>query len=68
MSADENPLEHELDIVMMKAGVTVPAERKAGVLAGYAETKKLTALLRQPRTAASEPSNIYSMKPFIRSA
>jgi hypothetical protein len=45
----------------------VPADRKAGIVAGYRDMKRMTALLRQPRTATAEPSNIYSLESFARS-
>jgi hypothetical protein len=61
-------LEHELDALLAKAGATVPPHLKAGVLAGYREMKHMTAKLRQPRTAAAEPSNVFSLKSFARSA
>ena len=57
----------ELDMLMAKAGAQVPAERKAGIVAGYRDLKRMAALLRQPRTAADETSNIFSLKSFMRS-
>lgn len=68
MSSDDAALEREFDMLMARAGATVPAERKAGVVAGYKDMKRMAALLRQPpRTAADEPSNIYSLTSFLRS-
>jgi hypothetical protein len=64
-SANDREIEHEFDVLMRKAGADVPAERKAGIVQGYKDMKSATALLRQPRTAAAEPSNIYSLKPFL---
>ena len=64
---DDAYLERELDMLMAKAGATVPADRKAGILAGYRDLKRMAALLRQPRTAADETSNIYSLASFARS-
>ena len=61
-------LEHELDVLLAKAGATVPPHLKAGILAGYRDMKRMTAKVRQPRTAASEPSNVFSLKYFTRSA
>ena len=54
-------------MLMAKAGAQVPAERKAGIVAGYRDLKRMAALLRQPRTAADETSNIFSLKSFMRS-
>jgi hypothetical protein len=64
---DDTSLEREFDMLMAKAGAAVPADRKAGIVAGYRDLKRMCALLRQPRTAADEPSNIYSLKSFMRS-
>lgn len=64
-NAQDREVEHEFDVLMRKAGADVPADRKAGILKGYKDMKDATALLRQPRTAAAEPSNTYSLKPFL---
>jgi hypothetical protein len=64
---EEAAIERELDILMARIGAEVPADRKAGVIAGYKDMKRMTALLRQPRSAADEPANIYSLVPFVRS-
>jgi hypothetical protein len=64
---DDAALEREFDMLMVKAGAAVPPDRKAGIVAGYRDMKRMTALLRQPRTAADETSNIYSLKCFVRS-
>jgi len=45
----------------------VPADRKAGVVAGYKDMKAMAKLLRQPRTATDEPSNTYDLTSFLRS-
>jgi hypothetical protein len=67
MSADEDAaLERELDMLLAKAGATVPPERRAGIVAGYRDMKRKTALLRQPRTAADETSNVYSLLNLVR--
>ena len=67
MSKDGNAsVERELDMLLAKAGAVVPAERKAAVLAGYAAMQRMTALVRQPRTAAAEPSNVFSLVEFAR--
>ena len=57
-------LEQELDMLLAKAGANVPPHLKPGVLAGYREMKVMTAAVRQPRTAAHEPSNIFSLTSF----
>lgn len=68
MSTDDDAaLEREFDALMIKAGAKVPPERKAGIVAGYKDMKRMAALLRQPRTAADESSNVYSLASFVRS-
>ncbi|TXL70536.1 hypothetical protein FHP25_33925 [Vineibacter terrae] len=57
----DDDLRLELDIVARKAGLTIPADRHDAVLTSYKELKRMTALMRQPRGAAAEPSNIYSL-------
>ncbi len=58
----------ELEVLLERAGVAVPADRMEAVLAGYADLKRLTALLRQPRTAAAEPSNTFSLVTLMKGA
>jgi len=60
----EDDLERELDMLLAKAGANVPSDLKAGVLDGYRDIKRMAAMVRQPRTAAAEPSNIFSLKDF----
>jgi hypothetical protein len=61
-------LEHELDMLLAKAGADVPSHLKAGVLAGYRDMKRMAAMVRQPRNAAAEPSNVFSLKEFAQDA
>jgi hypothetical protein len=69
LSTDDSDaaVEQEFDLLMAKAGVELPAGRRAGAIAGYKDMKRLVAVLRQPRTAADEPSNVYSLTGFARS-
>jgi hypothetical protein len=69
LSTDDSDaaVEQEFDVLMAKAGVELPADRRAGAIAGYKDMKRLAAVLRQPRTAADEPSNVYSLTGFTRS-
>ena len=60
-------LERELDMLLAKAGANVPPHLKAGILAGYQDMKRMVAVVRQPRVAASEPSNVFSLTGFARS-
>lgn len=61
-------LKVELETNLARAGVAVPADRMEAVFAGYKDLRRMAALLRQPRTAAAEPSNTYSLVPFVRGA
>ena len=66
-TGDDTGVEREFDMLMAKAGANVPADRKAGVVAGYKDMKAMAKLLRQARTAADEPSNTYDLTSFLRS-
>ncbi|MCW3475321.1 hypothetical protein [Limobrevibacterium gyesilva] len=56
-------LEAEFDCLVARAGVTVPADRRAGSLAAYADFRAQLALLRGPRTHTAEPSNVFRLTP-----
>jgi hypothetical protein len=64
----QDGLERELDMLLAKAGASVPPHLKAGILSSYRDMKVMAATVRQPRTAAAEPSNIFTLKSFARSA
>jgi hypothetical protein len=65
MSTEERrALEQEFDALVARIGAVVPADRKAGVLACCEELRRMAALVRQPRSAAAEPANVYSLKPM----
>jgi hypothetical protein len=66
-TGDDTGVEREFDMLMAKAGANVPADRKAGVVAGYKDMKAMAKLLRQPRTAADEPANTDDLTSFLRS-
>jgi hypothetical protein len=64
MSTDERrALEQEFDALMMRIGAVVPNDRKAGTINCCEELRRMAALVRQPRSAAAEPANVYSLKP-----
>jgi hypothetical protein len=66
-SADDPALEAEFDILAKRAGLAVPENRRPAMLRGFKDLKRLTALLRQPRTAADEPAGAYSILTVTRS-
>ncbi len=51
----------EFDVLMARAGITLPGDRRAAILAGYADLREQLELLRQPRTHVAEPSNIFHL-------
>ena len=61
-------LKRELEALLRRAEVAVPADRMDAVLAGYGDLKRMCALLRQPRTAAAEPSNTFSLVTLMKGA
>ena len=60
-------LEQEFDLLMKINDINVPDRLKYGAIKGFSGLKQMTILLRQPRTAESEPSNIYSLKAILAS-
>lgn len=53
--------QEELNILLARAGITVPEERQANVLSGYLELRSQIALLHEARPHTAEPSNIFSL-------
>lgn len=62
LTADELAL--EFDVLMRRAGLTVPAARRAAVLASYADLRDQMALLHGRYGYQSEPSNVFRMTPM----
>ncbi len=63
---DEAALALEFDVLAKRAGLDIPADRKPIVFAGFKDLRRMLALLRQPRTAASEPAGTYSILSVTR--
>ena len=59
-------LEAEFDGFLARAGMVVPAERRAVIFAGYAEFRAQMDRLHTRRDASQEPSNIFRMKGAAR--
>ncbi|MDH4414586.1 MAG: hypothetical protein QE484_14845 [Rhizobium sp.] len=60
-STPVDPITQQIDALLASAGLMVPPDLKVGV---YSEAKDLliaVQLLRSPRPAAVEPSNIFSL-------
>jgi hypothetical protein len=66
-AADEQALVTEFDVLARRAGLDIPKDRKEAMLKGFKDLKRMTALLRQPRTAADEPAGTYSIQTVTRS-
>jgi hypothetical protein len=64
---DDSALVVEFDVLASRAGLTIPDDRKPALLKGYKDLKRMTALMRQPRTAADEPAGSYSILSVTRS-
>ncbi len=60
-SPDE--LAAEFDILMLRAGITVPADRRAVVLSSYADLREQIALLHNRYVHTDEPANIFRLSP-----
>jgi hypothetical protein len=62
-SPSPGELAAEFDILMRRAGITVPADRRAGVLASYADLQEQIALLRNRYAHTDEPANVFRLTP-----
>lgn len=56
-------IDAELDVLLARAGMTVPESLLDGVRAGYRELRQLTVLLHARRPAYHEPAAVYRMRP-----
>lgn len=54
--------EAEFNAFLARAGMVVPADRRAIILAGYADFRAQMGLMHTRRDASHEPSNIFRMK------
>lgn len=52
-------LAEEFDLLMRRAGITVPAERLAAVLEAYADFRSQLVLLNGRYSHLNEPSNVF---------
>jgi hypothetical protein len=60
-SLDE--LETEFDILMRRAGIVIPEERRATILASYADLHAQIALLHNRYAYTDEPANVFRLTP-----
>ena len=63
---DEAGLALEFDVLARRAGLHIPEDRRPMLFAGFKDLRRGLEMLRQPRTAASEPAATYSMASVTR--
>ena len=63
---DDAALMAEFDALAKRAGLMVPDDRRALLFDGFKDMRRMLPLLRQPRTAASEPAPTYAMHSITR--
>jgi hypothetical protein len=59
----KDALSAEFDMLMARAGLTVPEARRATVLAAYADLRSQIALLHDRYGPEHEPSNVFRLTP-----
>jgi hypothetical protein len=64
LSQDE--LAAEFDILMRRAGITVPQDRRSTILASYADLREQIALLHDRYAYTDEPANVFRLSPLGR--
>jgi hypothetical protein len=57
--ASKEALAAEFDMLMARAGITVPPQRRETVLAAYADLRDQIALLHGRYGPEAEPSNVF---------
>lgn len=63
---DEAALVLEFDVLAKRAGLDIPQERKAALLEGFKDLRRMTAMMRQPRSAADEPAPTFNILSVTR--
>lgn len=62
-SHDPQTLEQEYDILVARAGLRIPDDRRAVMLGCYAQVRSWSDIIRSTRRAPSdEPANVYSLQ------
>ncbi len=67
MPEADDALALEFEVMAKRAGLTIPEKRRPGLFAGFKDIRQMAALLRQPRTAASEPAATFDILTVTRS-
>lgn len=56
----------DFDAAIARIGHSVLPQRRKGLMAGYVDMKRQAAIIRrEPLGAATEPSNTFSLVPFL---
>ena len=63
---DEADLQAEFDALARRAGIEIPPERRAALLEGFRDLRKMTALLHHPRPATSEFAASFDVRSITR--
>jgi hypothetical protein len=63
----EAALALEFDVLARRAGLDIPEERMAAMFEGFKDLRRMTALMRQPRSASDEPAPTFSILSVTRS-
>lgn len=63
-SLPTHPADEEIAALLKAAGIVVPPDLAAGVYSEARALRQVAHLVRSPRTAASEPSNIFSVTSY----
>jgi hypothetical protein len=54
----------EFDMLLARAGIVLPPDRRAAALAGYPMFRAQIELLHAPRAHTAEPAGIYRLAPM----
>jgi hypothetical protein len=60
---DDELIEREFDLIMMRSGIVVPEEFRLGALTNYRDLRRQTMRLRLDRPATAAPSFVFSLGP-----
>jgi RNase P/RNase MRP subunit p30 len=63
---EEADLEVEFDALARRAGIEIPPERRAALLEGFRDLRKMVAALHRPRPATSEFAEAFDVRSIIR--
>jgi hypothetical protein len=69
LTHNPDTLEQEFDALVTRAGLTIPADRRATMLKCYADVRGWADIIRQHRRApAAETANVYALETITRAA